>query len=131
MSLLDNAKEVANAVHEIKNLELYAKVLDLNRGIMDLVEQNRKLHAENEDLKKKFQVREKMMFKEPFYYQDGDQTPFCPACWEDKNSAIHLVFAANREDAIYWNCPVCKHHYSDKKNRGVIRTHQYEPPPVT
>ena len=40
MGILDNAKEVANAVHEIKNIELYGRVLDLNSGIMELVEEN-------------------------------------------------------------------------------------------
>ena len=129
MGIIDNAKEVANAVHEIKNLELYAKVLDLHKGIMDLVEENRNLHTEVVDLKKKFQLKEKMAFKEPFWYQEGDQTPHCPACWEDKHSPNHLVFTANREDAIYWNCPVCKHHYTVPKNREMIRNHRSEPTP--
>src|SRR5258707_5280560 len=98
MSILDNAKEVANAVHEIKNLELYGRVLDLNRGIMDLVEENRDLRAQVEELNKKFQLREKMTFKEPFYYQDDDATPYCPTCWEAKSSAIHLVFIFDRQN---------------------------------
>jgi hypothetical protein len=52
MGILDNAKEVANAVHEIKNIDLYSRVLDLNRGIIDIVEENRKLHAEVEEQKR-------------------------------------------------------------------------------
>jgi len=119
MGILDNAKEVANAVHEIKNLELYEKVLTLTRGIMDMVQENRDLHAENHDLKEKFKLHEKMTFKEPFYYQDGDTTPFCPACWELKNDPIHLIFEFNREDAVRWDCKVCKNTFMDKKDRGV------------
>src|SRR5579863_3529148 len=121
MGILDNAKEVANAVHEIKNLELYEKVLTLTRGIMDMVQENRDLHAENHDLKEKFKLHEKMTFKEPFYYQDGDTTPFCPACWELKNDPIHLIFEFNREDAVRWDCKVCKNTFMDKKDRGVER----------
>lgn len=118
---MDNAKELATAVHEIKNLELYAKVLDLNRGIMDLIEENRQLHSETEDLRKKLQLREKMVFKEPFYFQEADQTPFCPACWELKNDAIHLVFQFNSEDAVRWDCKVCRNTFMDQKERGVQR----------
>ncbi len=128
MGILDNAKEVANAVHEIKNIELYGRVLDLNFGILDLVEENRKFRAGNEDLKKKLQLREQMTFREPFYNQDSDKTPFCPACWELKNSPIHLIFVSNREDAVHWYCPVCHNQYSDKKDRGVARAYYPEPP---
>jgi regulator of replication initiation timing len=128
MGILDNAKDVANAVHEIKNIELYGRVLDLHAGIIDLVEENRKLRAENEDLKKTLELREKMTFNEPFYYQKDDKTPFCPACWEVKNSPIHLVFVFAREDAVRWDCKVCHNTFMDKKDRSVERTHRFEPP---
>ena len=95
---------------------------------MDLVEDNRKFHTENEDLRNKLQLREKMTFKEPFYYQDGDKTPFCPACWELKNSAIHLIFQFNRADAVRWDCKVCQNIFLDMKDRSVARTHHFEPP---
>src|ERR1017187_82302 len=102
MSILDNAKEIATAVHEIKNLDLYARVLDLNRGIMDLVEENRKLHAENEDLKNRVRLRRKMSVRVPFYYQDGDQTPFCSACWEVQQLPVHLKLSQVRVLGIFW-----------------------------
>jgi regulator of replication initiation timing len=122
MGILDNAKEVANAVHEIKNIELYGRVLSLNKDIMDLVEENRQLRAENGDLKKTLELRKLMTFKEPFYYQEGDETPFCPSCWELKNSAIHLVFQFNREDAVRWDCKVCKNVFLHMKDRGIKKS---------
>jgi hypothetical protein len=130
MGILDNAKEVANAVHEIKNIELYARVLDLNRGIMDLVEENRNLHAEVEDFKKRFKLREKMEFKEPFYYQGDDETPFCPACWERTATPIHLIFVFEREDATRWDCKVCSNTFMDQKGRGVPKLQRNPPRPT-
>ena len=121
MGILDNAKEIANSVHEIKNLELYARVLSLHSDIIQLVEDNNRLRAENGELNKKLQLREKMAFKEPFYFQDGDETPYCPSCWETKSFAIHVVFFVDREDATYWHCPSCKTAYTDKKDRRVRR----------
>jgi hypothetical protein len=128
MGILDNAKEIANSVHEIKNLELYARVLNLHSDIIQLVEDNNRLRAENGELNKKLQLREKMAFKEPFYFQDGDETPYCPSCWETKSFAIHVVFVFNRDDAIRWDCPSCKTTYMEKKDRRVMRPHKNEPP---
>ena len=131
MGILDNAKEIANSVHEIKNLELYARVLNLHSDIIQIVEDNNRLRAENGELNKKLQLREKMAFKEPFYFQDGDGTPYCPSCWETKSFAIHVVFVVDREDATYWDCPSCKTPYTIKKDRGVMRPHTYQPPSTT
>jgi hypothetical protein len=124
MGILENAKQVATAVHEIQNLELYGRVLNLHAGIIDLGEDNRKLLAELEDLNNKPRLREKMTFKEPFYYQDGDETPFCSACWEGKQSAIHLHITARYEDSTWWTCSVCKTTCSDKTDRRAIRRAQ-------
>lgn len=119
MSILDNAKEVVTAVHEIKNLELYERVLNLNAGIMDLVEENRKLKGEKEELEKKVKLREAMKFKAPFYYQEGDDTPFCPSCFEsNKHEAVHVTFIFENERDTRWDCPACKHNYLISKHRG-------------
>jgi regulator of replication initiation timing len=84
MGILDNAKQVAKAVEEIHNLELYQRVLGLHSDIIEIVEENNRLRGENAELNKKLRLREKMDFEEPFYFQEGDETPFCPSCWEAK-----------------------------------------------
>jgi regulator of replication initiation timing len=120
MGILDSAKDVAKAVQEINNLELYKRVLDLHSDIIELVEANNLLRTENKDLKATLELREKMVFKEPFYYQDGDQTPFCPACWETKNTPVHVTFIFDNRENTRWDCPSCKHGYLiSKKNRGT------------
>jgi regulator of replication initiation timing len=116
MGILENAKSVASAVHEINNLELYQRVLGLHSDIIELVEQNNKLRAETEDLKKKLQLRQQMNFKEPFYFQDGDSTPHCSGCWETKNQAVHVVKVWDSEGKARWDCPICKHNYFVKFN---------------
>lgn len=113
MSILDNAKELATAVHEIKNLDLYERVLNLNAGIMDIVEENRSLHAEIENLKKKLELQAKMSFKVPFYFQEGDETPYCSSCWEANNQAIHLKSIHDTR----WDCPACKNTYLTETTR--------------
>jgi hypothetical protein len=111
MGIIDNAKEIATAVHEIKNLELYERVLNLNAGILEMVEENRKLRIEIEDLNKKLQLQGRMNFKAPFYFQDGDSTPYCSSCWETKTQPIHVVTIWDSEGNIRRDCPTCKNSY--------------------
>jgi len=121
VGILDNAKQVAKAVEEIHNLELYQRVLNLHSDIIELVEENNRLRAENEEVHKT--LRKKMEFKEPFYYQEGDETPFCPSCMESNDTPVHVVFVSNEPSAIHWNCPSCKTPYIVKKDRS-----EYRPP---
>ncbi len=120
MGILDNAKEVAKAVQEIHNLELYQRVLNLHSDIIGLVEENNRLRDENNELGKTVALKQAMQFKEPFYYQEGDETPFCPACWETKNIAVHVTFGTARLNDTAWHCPGCKHMYWVKKNRNPL-----------
>jgi hypothetical protein len=118
MGILENAKEVAKAVQEIHNLELYQRVLSLHSDIIEIVEENNRLRDENKDLIKTVTLKQEMTFKEPFFYREGDDTPHCPACWEGKTIPVHLIFVFNNSDLTRWDCPSCKYTYGVKKNRG-------------
>jgi hypothetical protein len=120
MGILDNAKEVANAVHEIHNLELYERVLSLHSDIIGLVEENNSLRGEKEELTKTVALTKAMTFTEPFYYQEGDKTPYCAGCWEAKKTAIHLVMEFDNHEVTRWNCSLCKHIYRIYKT--VVRS---------
>jgi regulator of replication initiation timing len=129
MGILDNAKEVAKAVQEIHNLELYQRVLSLHSDIIELVEENNRLRNENEELTKTVALKEDMTFNEPFYYRNGDETPHCPACWEGNQKAVHVTFAFDRTDATRWDCPHCKHTYMVEKDRSVKHDGPVRPRP--
>ena len=78
MSILDNAKEIASALQEIDNPDLYKRVLALHSDIVGLVEENVQLRDENQELKEKIRLKDVMKFQEPFWYQEGDETPLLP-----------------------------------------------------
>jgi len=124
MGILDNAKEVAKAVQEIHNLELYQRVLNLHSDIIDLVEENNRLRDENKELLKTVALKREMVFREPFYYRENDQTPHCPSCWEADEKAVHVTFIFERSDATRWDCPYCKHTYMDEKDRSFKHSAQ-------
>ena len=72
MGILDNAKQVARAVEEIHNLELYQRVLSLHSDIIELVEENSRLRNENSELTQR-QVGLRWQHK---------QNPVAPTAWE-------------------------------------------------
>lgn len=111
MGILDNAKQVAKAVEEIHNLELYQRVLNLHSDIIELVEENNRLRDEVGDLKQKLELRAKMKFEVPFYFQEDDAIPHCAVCWEGKKQAIHVVKQWETQGETKWECPACKQGY--------------------
>ena len=116
MSILENAKGIAEAVHHLQNLELYQRVLALHSDIVGLVEQNIGLREEITELRKQASLKEKMRFTAPFYYQEGDKTPFCAVCFEKKPPlAIHVVFGHDTDWETRWDCPACKQMYVIRK----------------
>ena len=119
MGLVENFKDLFKLAGAANNLDLYKNLSELQTRVMELEEENNRLRTDKKDLEEKLRLAERMTFKEPFYYQDGDETPFCPSCWECKNSAAHVIFRYNRPNEICWDCPVCKTVYQVKKDRSV------------
>jgi len=116
VSILDNAKDIAEAVHHLQNLELYQRVLALHSDIVGLVEQNIGLRQEIAEVRKQISLKEKMHFSAPFYYQEGDKTPFCAPCFEGKEHlAIHVEFSHKTDTETRWDCPICKYMYLIRK----------------
>jgi regulator of replication initiation timing len=125
MSILENAKDVAKAVHEINNLDLYQRVLNLHSDIIELVEENNRLRDENKSLSEKIRLKGGMRFNAPFYYQEADKTPYCPACWELKKEGLHVVFQWEEGGETHWECPSCKNGYSIKRRSHLPMTDRF------
>jgi hypothetical protein len=120
MGLVDNFKDLLKIADAANNLDLYKKLAELQTRVMEVEEQNRELSDTNSQLQQALDLREKMQFKAPFYYQEGDETPFCPSCFEsNKHEAVHVLLQYDHSDAFGWQCPICKTPYRIEKNRGV------------
>ena len=115
MGILDNAKDIAKAVEGIHNLELYQRVLALYSDIVGMVEENIKLREENRELKNSLALKATMVFKAPFYFASDDPIPYCPRCWETKQTAIHLFKYLDRSDLTRWDCHDCNKSYRIEK----------------
>ncbi len=110
MSLIDNMKEVADLIKKVGDTELYRKIVELEGEVIELTHENHQLKKKVEDLERKLALQKQMIFKAPLYFQEGDQTPYCPACWEEHRRAVHLVLQF-RGERTRWDCPSCKQTY--------------------
>ena len=111
MGIIDNAKEVADLIKKIGDIELYRKIVELEGEIVELTRQKRSLEEKTETLEKLLALKQEMVFKKPFYYQDKDPHPYCPKCWEADKKAIHLDGPSRIERSQRYDCQNCKNHF--------------------
>jgi|SRR5215469_5196260 hypothetical protein len=111
MSILENAKEIVSAIQEINNPDLYKRLLALHSDIVGLLEENIQLRDENRELKEKIHLKGVMKFQEPFWYQEGDEMPYCPGCWESDMQPVHVIVEWQDAGKTSWRCPLCNRQY--------------------
>jgi hypothetical protein len=103
---ISTIKLISEVVKKYNDIELMHQIIELHSEVFEL-------QKENPGLKKRLDQREKMQMKGPhgYFYQDGDEVPFCPKCWEADGKSIHLPAS---EDYVIGHgrvCRVCKHQY--------------------
>jgi hypothetical protein len=104
-------KNIAELIKKYNDLELMKQIVSLQTEVFDL-------QTENLALKKQLTERgerEKMKRTEPhgYYYEEGNDVPHCPKCWEKDEKAITLP--APRDSGSYQGrtCRVCNHYYKE------------------
>nr|WP_319396320.1 hypothetical protein [uncultured Desulfobacter sp.] len=88
---------------------LISALADTKVSIADIKTELIDKNAEIDDLKKQLEMKAKFVFKKPFYFQEGDQYPFCPKCWEDRGKGIHMSGPDEFAGRTAYKCPVCAH----------------------
>jgi len=122
MGAIDNVKEVAKLVKELGNMELYRQILDLQGEIMELTQANRELRENMQKLEDKLSQVEKMTFRSPFYYTEGDDVPYCQRCWEVHKKAVHFPTPVPTNSGPMYTCPECNFRiYHPRKKPGQQR----------
>jgi hypothetical protein len=108
MGVIENAKEIADLVKKIGDIDLYRKIVALEGEVLDLTREKREAEAKVEELERTLAFAKALQFKEPFYWLDKDETPYCASCWELKHDAVHVVKIWASGGKTRWDCPVCK-----------------------
>lgn len=111
MGAVENVKEIADLIGKFHDIELNRRILKLEEEVIDLTRDKRRAEDKIQELERALKFSKQLKFKAPFYWLDGDNHPYCPACWEFKRLAIHVT---DTWDPVRYNhkeCPSCKHHY--------------------
>lgn len=90
MSIISNAKELAELIKKVGDIELYRRIVELEGEIIELTRNNRELEEQLQKIKKQSNAIEKLTRKNSFYFLDNDNDPYCPYCVEVEQLAVHL-----------------------------------------
>jgi len=126
MGVVENLKDVADLVKKTGEIELYKKIVAAEDEVRELTRDRRRLEDEVEELRRALRFQEEIVFNAPFYVQrEGDQTPYCPRCWEKDKHAVHVVLRFDHSDRTCWQCPACDKSFNIQKDG--VRRHQVVP----
>ncbi|MGH9739815.1 MAG: hypothetical protein ACRD4X_14700 [Candidatus Acidiferrales bacterium] len=109
---ISTIKSISELIKKYNDLELMGKIVELQTEVYEL-------QTESLALRRQLEERTKMQMRGPheYFYQEGDEVPFCPKCWESEHKAIHLP---NSHDFGSYHgriCRVCRQSYKEGPNR--------------
>jgi hypothetical protein len=69
---------------------LYEKIVQLQGQLVELASDRLDLHTENQRLKQELELKAKIQFKNPYYYEEGCEVPICPKCYSTSSGKIRM-----------------------------------------
>jgi hypothetical protein len=123
MGVLDNVKEVADLVKKMGDIDLYRKIVHAEGEVMELTRQLRSAEERVRELEGTLLFKDKLAFKAPYYFAEGDIVPYCPRCWEGDKRAIHLVLIFTNTERTRYDCPQCDKSVVVDVSRGGRRNY--------
>ncbi|HAN56315.1 MAG TPA: hypothetical protein DCQ77_09080 [Betaproteobacteria bacterium] len=109
MSIITNAKEIADLVKKLGNVDLYRKIVELEGEIIELSGQNNHLVERTRELEQALKTKEALVFSKNVYWLGGEESrdgPYCQRCYDVTGKLVRLQPWDNQ-----WACFECKHYY--------------------
>ncbi len=116
MGIIDNAKDIAELIKKIGNMELYEKIISLRDEIFQLKEENLNLRENLKSLKESQEIKSNMKYEPPYYWLEKDNKkdgPYCQKCYDDNGKLMRLQNHGNG----CWYCLTCKSSVTDSSYR--------------
>jgi regulator of replication initiation timing len=108
MSILENARDALSLVQKLGNLELYKQLLDLNKELVDVVQENMTLHTRVKELEDSLSIKDALVFRDNHYWlpaPEGEPDgPFCQVCWDVDRRLVRMFHDT------YYSCTYCAQH---------------------
>jgi len=118
---LDNVRSLVQLTQKFGDVEFKRRivdlVVDLEDQVAELARERRLLAEENEELKRELEARAATVFRNPYWYEEGQEVPLCPKCYESSGYKlrVHLTHPAEQ-----WNggrrrhCANCSEFFYDE-----------------
>jgi regulator of replication initiation timing len=106
MSIITSAKEIADLVQKLGNIELYRKIVELEGQIIELTRENHSLSEQVNELQKQLAFKSQIQYEGKMYRRvDGTAKtgPYCQRCYDVDRKLVRLQ---SWDDA--WMCFGCK-----------------------
>ena len=96
-------------------------VLEVQKDLINIQEENRKLRLENEELRNRNINKQNLEFKDNAYYpKDGSDNIYCPRCLDKNGELINMLKGISSFSAHYdVTCPECKTNVYTSIKHGV------------
>ena len=94
-------KDVTAIASRVKDIDLNTKIMLLQGEMYSLLDENRNLRLELEEMKRVEQLSNSLIYKDNMYYKPGDENPYCSRCWDDEHKLIRM------QNSGYYVCPKC------------------------
>lgn len=116
MTIIQNAKELADLIKKLGNTDLYRQIVELEGEIIDLSRDNHHLTQRNAGLEAQLQTKGTVTFDELqgvyWLIDDGKQAgPYCQLCYDADRKLIRLQEAGGIGSIHRWTCYACKRNY--------------------
>jgi len=114
MSIIENAKEIAELVKKYNDQDLYQRIVELREEILALREENLGLREQVSKLRNNSEVGKNLVRDGNAYFLQSEvgerKGPFCLACWDYENKLVNLkVSTSNIQGRKYtsYHCNIC------------------------
>lgn len=110
MSIISNAKEIADLVKKLGDVELYRKIIELEGEIIELTREKRDLEKKLDDIEtweaqlQKYQLEETPGGAFVYGFDDSPKHYACPSCINKKELQI---LQDDHSFTGYFTCPGC------------------------
>ena len=128
MGLIDTAKEALELVDQVKNVDLYKRLVDLQHEAIEFTEQLKSKDKMIEQLEDALALKGKLVCKGSVYFiadEAGEsiEGPFCTRCFDVDHIKCRIV-ACGRIDNPDVQCLKCKVPFQSWPASGFLKKQQ-------
>ena len=109
MSILDDAKQIAELVKKYNDQDLYERIVALREEILALREENIGLKEELRKCQEAADIAERIVRVGNCYYFKNDakrEKPFCLTCWDADRKLVSLIMGGGMHGKTI-KCGIC------------------------